>query len=343
MAIGASTYHDPGLNLVRDLPLPPPGFVARSASDRELRHYGLPLRPDADKHPKEAALWDRFAARPYRFVRPKLVPLHERAGSEILDYHKDKLPLDPNFADSIVRQLDAVGMAECWLAPGTSGNWSGAWVNRPSSEQLTSVSGQWVVPSVAPPLSAWNGTGFNDGTYECAVWLGLDGWNGTTDVLQAGTSSVVTVTGGVVTSTSYFAWTEWFGNLWKTETDFPVSPGEAILCMVYAPFGNSHGVALLANQTTGLSMIYGIDPPSGVTLSGNVAEWIVEDPAQASGPLFPFPNYGLTTFQYCVAHSADVTLDLTRACPIYLTDASGKVISESTFLSETSLMCNFLT
>jgi hypothetical protein len=226
--------------------------------------------------------------------------------------------------------------------PLTTTNWSGAVVNRPSSEPLVTVTGQWVVPSVSPPQSAWNGTGYNDGTYMCAVWVGLDGWNGTNDVLQAGTTSQVNVSGGKVTSTSYFSWIEWFGNAWTPESDFPVNPGETILCTVCAPFGNAHGTAMLTNQTTGLSMNYGIDPPGGVTLAGNVAECIVEDPGQIGGSLYPFPNYGLTTFHNCSAGSKDISLNLNDSCPMNLVDGSGKVISEGTFLSNSALMCNFL-
>jgi hypothetical protein len=37
------------------------------------------------------------------------------------------------------------------------------------------------------------------------------------------------------------------------------------------------------------------NPPSGTSLSGNVAEWIVEDPSTIPDhKLYPFPNYGST-------------------------------------------------
>lgn len=333
---------DSALHLVRDFKLPPAGFNVMTASKRELQIYGLPRRPDAEKHPKQAALWDSFAARPLRFVRPKLVPLRKRAPSQIRDYSATHVTDDPVVRAIMKRRFDIIGIHECWIWPLTSSNWSGAVVNRPSSEPLVTVTGQWVVPSVSPPQSAWNGSGYNDGTYMCAVWVGLDGWNGTNDVLQAGTTSQLGVSGGQVTSTSYYAWIEWFGNSWKVESDFPINPGEAILCTVCAPFGSAHGTAMFTNQTTGLHANYGIDPPDGVTLSGNVAEWIVEDPSQIGGPLYPFPNYGLTTFQNCSAGSKDISLNLNASCPINLTDASGKVISESTFLSDSALMCNFL-
>jgi len=79
-------------------------------------------------------------------------------------------------------------------------NWSGAYVKRPIAEPLMTVTGEWRVPGVNPPPSAWNGTGYDDGTYVCSVWVGIDGWKGTSDVLQAGTESRCVVSGGKVTS-----------------------------------------------------------------------------------------------------------------------------------------------
>lgn len=331
-----------GLNLVRDLHVPPEGFSALSASERELARYGLPPRPDGEKHRDLAALWESFAARDLRFVRPRLVSLEDRPRSAIRDFTDTVLTADPGQTLSIERRLHLAGLRLCLFLPLTSTNWSGAVVNRPTSEQLVTVTGQWTVPSVSPPASAWNGRGYNDGTYICAVWVGLDGWGGTTDVLQAGTNSVVTVTRGAVSSTSYYSWIEWFGFPWTPESSFPVTAGDSILCTVCAPFGNRHGTAMFVNQTTGLAMNYPIDPPAGVSLSGNVAEWIVEDPSQASNKLYPFPNYGVTNFQNCHAGTKNFSLNLNDACPINLVDGSGNVISESTIESASALKCDFL-
>jgi hypothetical protein len=68
------------LDLVRELKPVPVGFCAAIASERELRAYGLPVRPDAGKHPHQAALWDRFAARSLEFVRPDLTPFDRASG-----------------------------------------------------------------------------------------------------------------------------------------------------------------------------------------------------------------------------------------------------------------------
>jgi hypothetical protein len=331
-----------GLDLVREFRVPPEGFSPLSASERELARYGLPPRPDGDKHRGLASLWDEFAGRDLRFVRPRLVPLEDRPRPAIRDLIEPVLTADRAQTLVIERRLQVAEIRLCQFLPLTSTNWSGAVVNRPASEQLVTVTGQWTVPSVSPPASAWNGTAYNDGTYLCAVWVGLDGWGGTTDVLQAGTSSLVTVTRGVVSSPSYYSWIEWFGFPWTPESTFPVTAGDSILCTVCAPFGNTHGTAMFVNQTTGLALNYGIDPPAGVSLSGNVAEWIVEDPLQPSNKLYPFPNYGVTNFQNCHAGSKNISLNLNDACPINLVDGSGNVISESTIESASTLKCDFL-
>jgi hypothetical protein len=252
-----------------------------------------------------------------------------------------KFPADERLRDVVDQALHRRGFRLCWFSPGTSTVWSGAAADRPASEPFVTVTGQWVVPSVSPPQSAWNGTGYNDGTYKCSVWVGLDGWHGTNDVLQAGTTSVVTVSGGVAGSPSCYAWIEWYGLASKPQSNFPVNPGEAILCTVCTPFGNAHGTAMFVNQNTGLAMNYPIDPPAGVTLSGNVAEWIVEDPGKLTGGQWPFPNYGKTIFQHCTAGTKNISLNLADACPINLIDGARKVISQCTIDSDTSLTCDF--
>jgi Peptidase A4 family len=64
---------------------------------------------------------------------------------------------------------------------------------------------------------------------------------------------------------------------------------------------------------------YGIDAPSGTVLSGNVAEWIVKDPSQAAGSLFPFSNFGQVNSQ-CLAASNTAERDLLFSTLISLAD-----------------------
>jgi hypothetical protein len=228
------------------------------------------------------------------------------------------------------------------MIPETSGNWSGAYVNRPNQEPLSTVTGEWRVPGVNPPPSAWNGTGYNDDTYKCAVWVGIDGTQGTKDVMQAGTTSECVVSGGKVTSSNFYAWTQWFSGPSAYVHNFPVEVGDLISCTVCAPFGTTHGTAMFNNLTSGATTNVGIDPPESTNLVGNVAEWIVEDPSKLDLSPYPFPDYGSTFFSDCIAGSKNIELDLGSAREIDMVDAASKnVISTATIESKRTLLCRY--
>ena len=306
---------------VRLFKTPPEGFDLRKASDRELAIYGMPRRPDPRTHARLAARWESIATRPLRFVAPEF-------------------GIDPPF----VRTAPALRASSISgsLAFGLSSHaWSGALVNRQNSEPLDVVTGTWTVPAVSPPLSAWNGNAWTDGgPYTCGTWVGLDGWT-VTELLQAGTASSVTVLNGQP-HTKYYAWTEWFGAPPKTLSNFAVSAGDQISCGVCAPFEDTHGVASFLNHTTGLAMTFGIEPPSGKTLRGNNAEWIVEDPAQVTSTgqqPAPFPFYGFDVFTGCSAGSHDYELNLSSATTINLVNSDNELLSWAAILSPTTLLC----
>jgi Peptidase A4 family len=312
----------------RTFTLPPSGFDPREASERELLAYGLPRRPNPETHPVLAKRWDRIAGRRHEFVTPELKPLAIRRhvdqalierramlNAELARYAdkqaeggRSKLLLDVTRLDKFTLH-DHISLSDIWsdigsiiaLLPETSSNWSGAYVKRPASEPIVTVSGDWTIPGVNPPTDASGH--YTDGTYIAVAWVGIDGTSGSGDVLQAGTGSQCVVSGGKFTSTRFFAWTEWFGLPWVEVANFPVSVGDQIACTVCAPFSNTHGVALFNNLTTGQTTTIGIDPPASTSLVGNVAEWILEDPGQASGALYPFPVYSGTTFTGCTAGS----------------------------------------
>jgi hypothetical protein len=319
------------------------------ASERELMIHGLPRRPSAETHPRLAAKWDRIVAQQrFRYIEPELrvMPTVRRGfDPELLDRRSlFERELDRYFAkltlrDSIDRWEEIIKIIA--RLPETSSNWSGAYVKRPAAEQIVTVTGEWRVPGVNPPASAWNGTGYNDGTYLAVCWVGIDGTQGSGDVMQAGTGSQCVVSGGKMVSTSFFAWTEWFSLPWINVTNFPVEVGDLISCTVCAPFGNSHGTAMFNNLTQNTTTNVGIDPPSGTTLVGNVAEWIVEDPGQAGGGLFPFPNYGSTYFTDCTAGTKNFELDLGTAKEIDLVDVANNVLSSGSIENNRTLFCRY--
>jgi Peptidase A4 family len=309
----------------RTFKLPPPGFDIQQASDRELLLYGLPLRPNPTSHPTLAARWSRIAAQRHEFITPELRPLPIRRQvdpgfierraireSEVARYiakenerSRGNLILDPPTGPP-KRGLGSMPI----ILPQTSTFWSGAYVPRPASEPIENVYGEWTVTGVNPPTQP-DGT-YQDGTYQCAFWVGIDGTSGSADVLQAGTTSQCVVSGGNVTSTSVFVWTEWYSAPWQPQ-NFAVTWGDQIACSVCAPVDNTHGIALFNNMTTGQIVTFGIVPPTTTpptSLLGNVAEWIVEDPQQLSGAPYLFPVYGGTTFTGCTAGTKNIEIGL---------------------------------
>ena len=90
-------------------------------------------------------------------------------------------------------------------------------------------------------------------------------------------------------------------------------------------------------------MSYPITPPPNVTLSGNVAEWIVEDPATGtspSSPLYPFPNYGATLFRDAVAGSQNQELDFSSATALSLVQGNN-TLSVGVIESNSVLVCDY--
>jgi hypothetical protein len=334
--------------------LPPKDFDIRCASERELSVHGIPQRPSAETHPRLRLHWEELAERRPRFVEPRFEPLSRFRRSTVRDQRSvfDTIPGDarPYLTSLRDRVSDFDDLISRIVLSQTSTNWCGAFVkrpivaqvlNRPHAEPLRVVAGRWTVPSVSLPAAAFVNGKAVDGIYTCGAWVGIDGTSGSGDVLQAGTMSRITVSGGKITGTSYFAWTEWFGLAWIVQS-LAVSPGDLIACTVCAPFSNTHGTAVFNNLTTNEAATYGIDPPAKTSLVGNVAEWITEDPGQLSGGLFPFPNFGQVIFTHCVAGTQNVELNVDDATFIDLVDSSNNIRASSYYLNKSSLRCQFV-
>jgi Peptidase A4 family len=347
-AIGHKDQEAEVLRHFRVFKAPPSTFNVTTASKRELVVHGLPPRPNSRTHPQLAAKWQRISEHRLHFIQPELRVIPSIRRTMDLNFIARRKIAEWEFAryyEKFARKYSGEKIADIDIErilakiPETSTNWSGAYVKRPIAEPLMTVTSEWRVPSVNPPASAWNGTGYNDGTYLCSVWVGIDGTQGTNDVMQAGTFSQCVVSGGTVTSTTFSAWTEWFSLPSVAVSNFPVQVGDLISCTVCAPFGSTHGTAMFNNLTSGATTNIGIDPPAGTSLVGNVAEWIVEDPSQFGGGLFPFPDYGSTFFSDCTAGSKNIELDLGSGKEIDLVDAANNVISTASIESNRTLFC----
>jgi hypothetical protein len=289
-------------NYHRLFPTPPSDFRALKATNAQIARYGFPRRPDGRFHPRLRAQWERVMARPFRVITPELEVssrgIHTRSS----------------------RDSGKAG-------PATNDHWSGAVVFPPEGDAFNTVSGWWIVPNAYPPPSARQGNGWIDGTYIAVVWIGIDGWGvtGNSDVLQAGTGTQVTVSGGSVVDVSCFAWHEWWTDLWIVWSNMPVSPGDLIACTVCAPSANQ-GYAAFGNVTTSVAASVGINPPQNVKLTGNCAEWIVERPSDANGVPYTLPDYGATFFYDAIAGTPTKEQNLSGATTINMV-VGGSTIS----------------
>ena len=109
-------------------------------------------------------------------------------------------------------------------AGNSSNNWSGT-ERIAAAGSFDWVSGAWTVPSV---------TGESKTSAYSTIWVGIDGDNNQSDLVQAGTEQDVLYTGSMSAAT-YYGWTEFLPQqpAEVTLTDFSVSPGDNIFIEVY--------------------------------------------------------------------------------------------------------------
>ena len=128
------------------------------------------------------------------------------------------------------------------------------------------MTGTFTVPTVKKPK------GGNPHTeYGASAWVGIDGNQCQTAILQTGVEFLVEGT-----QTAYAAWYEWYPNYSYTFSNFAVSPGDVVQATVNATSKTS-GTATLINLSTGESVTHSFSNEGGTgSLCLIDAEWIVE-------------------------------------------------------------------
>lgn len=174
---------------------------------------------------------------------------------------------------------------------GTWGSWSGS-VAYPWHDPVTTVAGEWTVPTVADP-------GDGSGVAVCATWIGIDGWTQenalATDILQAGTTQLVGAA---------FAWWQWVPGPSREISNLAVSAGDVMFCVIRA-LSPTEATFYLVNKTTGTAVLFSKPAPDRTKLRGACAEWIVELPqGNVNGQPLELGNFGSVTFDHCVAYGS---------------------------------------
>ncbi len=287
---------------IRGLGALPDDFDPVTATARQLRANRLPRRPDAAKEPELRALWDRAMSRTKLWLMPEFE-------------HRENITHGPAQQPS-GEMLERADLGTPGVANATSTNWSGAAAFAPADKPYRFVGGQWTVPS--PNTTA-------DGTYYASEWVGIDGWN-SRDVLQAGTETEVTKF-WIFTSTQVYTWWEWFPAGEVRISNLPVSPGDVMYCLICAD--TTHATVSFSNQSQGVGTRFDISAPPGTTLTGNVAEWIVERPT-VNGSVASLTDYAACYFDECIAGGGLHVDNLANASMITMTGGGGATLSEPT-------------
>jgi len=291
----------------------PGRFDALRASDDELLRYGLPPRPDRDILPAHFEKWERALSLPMRSVVPEFS----------------------------ITGVVHVPIARLIANDTTSTTWSGAVVQAPPpNETFKSVSARWVVPNAWPPPSAWNGNGWNDGTYHCSTWVGIDGWNGIQELLQGGTASEAVVSGGQITSQRSYAWFEWWPAGEIAFANFTLNPGDLVNFLVCAPNDNTHGFVSVLNEGSRQTTNTGVTAPGTSTLAGTTAEWITEDPSDSNNQPYPMPDYGAAFFYDALSGSATQERNINDAVLVNMV-SGGSTLSSATAQNQSALLTYF--
>ena len=185
----------PGGVTIRTFAPPPDGFNPVKADARALLAHGYPSRPE---DPAMLERWERVLSRPIQLIQPVF---------RSMPYKRRRLP-----------QVTAQ------VTHGTESTdiWSGAVVHAPAGDSFKWIEGEWTVPNAFPPSGAADGV-----WYSASTWIGIDGIDGSGDVLQAGCDSDVMTSGGTI-QRQLNPWWEWYpaGSFWIS--NLPVAQGDTM-------------------------------------------------------------------------------------------------------------------
>jgi hypothetical protein len=300
---------------IRAFPAPPANFNPLAASDMALATYGLPPHPDRAVDPDGYAKWSKA-----------MTHATKRWDGELKTtkiYHQPMKPA-PTKVSAAAATAAAVSNA---ASLGSSYNWSGAVNTNKLTKYNTKTSYYFIESEFNVPVAQQIGC---DGTWDYgSAWNGIDGFN-SGDVLQGGVEFDA-YCNGTSKNTFYSAWIEWFP--FSETRVFSVNPGDDIFVETWDTSA-TQGYVYLADLTTQTAATYSLTPPSGTSLIGNSAEYVVERPGV---------NGGLATLTYYIddfwALDVDYNFNLIPNVPgstspatwlLNMLDNNGNVVSTPT-------------
>ena len=300
---------------VRTFPLPPANFDPATASNRERAKYGIPRCPV--EFPDLAERWERTLRRPFHIVKPVFRPM---------DYKKHHLIKR--------RQLQRLRGQH---GPETTTIWSGGIVFPPDGDSMKWIEGTWTMPDASPPSGAQDGV-----WYSASTWIGIDGDDGSGDVLQAGCDADVVISGGV-TQYQFNPWWEWYpaGSFWIS--NIPVSLGDQLNCLICVQANSTTTASIfLGNGTNSIGSFFAATAPTGTNLRGNCAEWIVEALEIDTG-IPELAQYTPVEFTDCNAGTVGgTTVQAGSGNTINMVDGQNNLISQGQILGPTQVQVTYV-
>ena len=104
----------------------------------------------------------------------------------------------------------------------------------------------------------------------------------------------------------------------------------------------TQGYAYILNYNTNQAVEIGLTPPSGTSLIGNTAEWVVERPG-VNGGLANLTNYVIDYFSACYAYTfagTEYTPGSPSALQLTMLDNNGNAISYPYLLGDAAIQFN---
>lgn len=256
--------------VTHQFPLPPEDFDPISATDEQLKTYGIPPRPDINNE-------DDYLSWVEIVDGVNFVPMTEL---EVMRGNENKASSNNTRYETTT--YSAVSYR-------TSPNWSGYVSNLglSSSEFYTQVQVDYVEPTVKS----------SSGVCGNGVWIGLGG-DGSKSLVQAGTAVAL------LNPNRHYAWFECLGpnhtNPPQTIKGIDVNPGDKIHIYISFQAANDLFNWYVVNSTTGQALSDTPKYDSDIYFDGSTVEWIVERPSGSTG-YGELGNYGSVTFTNCKA------------------------------------------
>ncbi|KAF5855693.1 hypothetical protein ETB97_008607 [Aspergillus alliaceus] len=210
-------------------------------------------------------------------------------------------------------------------------NWAGA-VQKTApagSATYSYVAATYTLPSVTPTAAP------SSETQAASFWVGIDGATSGNAIWQAGVD--IYVQNG---QPSFAGWYEWYPAN-SVNIDLEFNFGDVIFTSVEST-SPSEGIAIIENLTTGKNVTVTASAPAATaTLTGQNAEWILEDLAVDGGGL-SLVNFGEATFTGCVAKADGKEYGLDGSALYAVQDSSSNTIQAiPTILSDSELKVTY--